>query len=446
MKRIMISAMQSGGGKTVAACGLMRAYQRRGLAVTGFKCGPDYIDPMFHSRVLGVPSRNLDLFLQGSDGVRRTLARQSGDLAILEGAMGFYDGVNGTVRSSAWELAAETETPAVLVLRPSGQSTTLAAQVRGLMEFRSPSRIAALILTDCKPMLSRHLRSILERETGLPVLGFLPPMEEAVLSSRHLGLVAPGEIADLSSRFDRIADALEQNADLDTLYALAAEGEPEYVERTADALPRCRIGVAMDDAFSFYYADNLDELRSHGAELVFFSPIRDAVMPEVDGLYLGGGYPELHIEPLSGNESMRTCIRDAVLRGMPVVAECGGFLYLQKSLRDGSGREWPMAGALPGQGYPTGSLRRFGYLTLTAEADSLLFRAGEQIPAHEFHYWDSTDCGAGIPAKKENGQNWRCGFLTETMYAAFPHLHWGGSIPMARRFVDAAAGWKEKHG
>ena len=184
MKRIMIAAMSSGSGKTVMTCGLLRAFSRLGLMVEGFKCGPDYIDPMFHRRVLGVPSRNLDLYLQGEAGVKRTMEKQSAQLAILEGAMGFYDGHGGTTEASAWEVADTLHIPAVLVVRPGGSSITLAAQIRGLMEFRSPSHIAGLLLTDCKPMLFTHLRPILERETGLPVLGYLPPMEEAHIPSR----------------------------------------------------------------------------------------------------------------------------------------------------------------------------------------------------------------------------------------------------------------------
>ena len=445
MRRFMITAMSSDSGKTVMTCALMRAYQRRGLAVAGFKSGPDYIDPMFHTRVLGVPSRNLDLFLQGKEGVLRTLAQGKGDLAIVEGAMGFYDGKGGTTQASAWETADVTKTPAVLVLRPKGQSMSLAAQVRGMTAFRSPGRIAALLLTDCRDSLYAHLAPVLEKETGLPVLGYLPPMEEADLPSRHLGLVTADEIEDLNLRFDRIAQELEKHADLDRLLALAADEETGAGPEAAPKKElRCRIAVAKDEAFSFYYEENLDRLRACGARIVPFSPLRDPQLPEADGLYLGGGYPELYLKQLSENGSMRESVRRAVEDGMPAVAACGGFLYLQKTLNDAQGKEWPMAGVLGGTGFPTDRLQRFGYLTLTARENSLLFEKGEQIPAHEFHYWDSTDCGQDLEAAKDSGRKWRCAFAGETLYAAFPHLHFGGVHPMAERFVQAAEVYAKK--
>lgn len=445
MKRIMIAAMSSGSGKTVMTCGLMRAFSRRGLTVEGFKCGPDYIDPMFHRRVLGVPSRNLDLYLQGEDGVKRTLEKQSAQLSILEGAMGFYDGLGGTAEASAWAVADALHIPAVLVVRPGGSSITLAAQIRGLMEFRSPSHIAGLLLTDCKPMLFAHLRPILEQETGLPVLGYLPPMEQAHIPSRHLGLVTAEEIQNLSARFDAIAAELEAHVELPKLLELAVGvSRPRTPEKREKAPVRCRIAVAMDAAFSFYYQDNLDALENAGAELCFFSPLGDRSLPDVDGLYLGGGYPELYLSELSQNVAMREEIRCAIQSGMPTVAECGGFLYLQHALRDNNGTIWPMAGALAGTGYGTERLQRFGYLTLTGETDSLLLRAGEAVPAHEFHYWDCTDCGRDLTAKKPGGRTWQCAFAGKRLYAAFPHFHWGGACPMAERFAEAAEEYRKE--
>ena len=373
----MLSAMGSGRGKTVVTCGLLTALKRRGVSVQSFKCGPDYIDPMFHSRVLGVPSRNLDLFLQGEVGVRRTLGRQSAELALIEGAMGFYDGVKGTDRASAWAVTNTADIPVVVILRPRGASLTLAAQIRGLQSFRTPSHIAGLLLNDCKPSLYAHLKPILEGETGLPVVGYLPPMEEAVLESRHLGLLTAWEIESLTARFEDIAQQMEQTVDIDALLSLAgetSEGRPPSV------LPpvRCKIAVARDEAFCFWYEDNLDLLRENGAELVFFSPIYDQDLPPgADGLYLPGGYPELYARQLSENASMRKRIRQTVAAGLPTVAECGGFLYLQETLEDEQGKIWPMAGALPGAGYRTDRLQRFGYKNLTAEQDSLLLRAGE---------------------------------------------------------------------
>lgn len=443
MKRLMIAAMASNSGKTVLTCGLLAAFRARGLTAECFKCGPDYIDPMFHTRVLGIPSRNLDVFLQGEKGVKDTLARQQADIALVEGAMGFYDGLSGTDTASAWQVAMLTETPVVLAVRPGGSSLSLAAQLNGMVHFRPNSPIVGVVLTDCKPMLYAHLKPIIESNTPLRVLGYLPPMTEAELPSRHLGLYTAGEIDDLNARFAAVAAQLEKTASLDELLALAAETAPS-AEHTALLAPVCTVAVAQDEAFCFYYQDSLDALEKAGARLVYFSPIRDASLPKADALYLGGGYPELYAEALSRNAAMRTAVADAVSRGMPTVAECGGFLYLQRLLSDPEGRQWPMAGVLPGKGVKTNRLQRFGYLCLTAENDSLLFRAGEAVPAHEFHYWDTDANGADLAAVKPNGKNWRCGFARKTLYAAFPHLHLAGETPLAERFVQAAITYKKE--
>ena len=435
MKRIMLSAMHSGAGKTVAVCALLSALKRRGLDVRAYKCGPDYIDPMFHTRVLGVPSRNLDLFLQGEDGVRRSLKQCSGDIAVLEGAMGYYDGVAGTADASAWDVAVKTDSPVILVLRPKGVGLSLAAQVRGILQFRQPSQIAGLLLTDCKAHLAEYLTPMLARETGLPVLGYLPPMDEAKLESRHLGLQTPDEIEALTARVETIAAQLERTVDLDRLLTLAADGEASPAEiHTSEA--SCRIAVAQDEAFCFTYADSLDALRKAGAELVFFSPLRDnALPPEIDGLYLCGGYPELYAASLSQNETMRASVRDAVRNGLPTIAECGGFLYLQTTLEDTEGSAQPMCGVLPGAGVQTSRLQRFGYAWLETDTDSMLFRAGERVPVHEFHYWDSTQNGSDLRAVKPDGRKWSCAFATPRLYAGFPHLPLGGETPLAERFV-----------
>lgn len=271
----------------------------------------------------------------------------------------------------------------------------------------------------------------MERETGLPVLGYLPPMEEAELSSRHLGLLTAGEVENLSARFGVVAQQMERTVDIDALLTLAGEIS-EGTELPPVPTVRCKIAVARDEAFCFCYEDNLDLLRESGAELAFFSPIRDrGLLLDADGLCLPGGYPELYARQLSENAAMRESVRWAVAAGLPTVAECGGFLYLQKTLEDERGTSWPMAGVLPGAGNRTDRLQRFGYKELNAEGDSLLFRKGETVPVHEFHYWDCTRPNA---------------VLTETMYAAFSHLHFGGKLPLAQRFVEGAVKWREEHG
>lgn len=436
MRRILLTALGSGQGKTVVTCALLAALKRRGMDVRAFKCGPDYIDPMFHSRVLGVPSRNLDLFLQGREGVERSLRETAGEIAVLEGAMGYYDGRNGTDEASAYALTRLTETPAVLILRPKGAALSLAAQVRGMQLFRENSGLCAVLLSDCDERTFRRLGPLLERETGLPVLGWLPHSPDAELNSRHLGLVTAAEIDGLSARFDRLAERLEKTADLDALLALASEGETTQPRRSL-AAPSCRIAAARDEVFCFCYADTLEALERAGAELRFFSPLRDAALPEAEGLYLPGGYPELYAEALAANTALRAQIAAAVRAGMPTVAECGGFLYLQQELEDERGRSFPQCGALPGRGFRTDRLQRFGYAHLEAAEDSLLFRRGERVPIHEFHYWDSTENGASLRSVKADGKSWAFGYADAALYAGFPHLCFSGTVPLAERFVKA---------
>ena len=437
MIALMVAAPQSGSGKTVLTCALLRALQRKGLSVAGFKCGPDYLDPLFHRRVLGALCDNLDLFLQGGDAVHTTIGLAQADVAVIEGAMGLFDGIGGTDEASAWQLAAQEHIPAILAVRPGGSSLTLAAQIQGICAFRKPNVVAGVVLLDCKPKLAAHLTPLIERECAIPVFGYLPPMEEAKFASRHLGLVRAQEVPDFQHRFDVIAATLERTCDLEALLAVAAAVEPAPRPRRI-AHDTCRIAVARDEAFCFYYDASLARLTECGAELMAFSPLHDKELPPADGLYLGGGYPELHAIQLAENRSMLRSVRDAVVEGLPTVAECGGFMYLQEELVDKSGRAHRMAGVLPGRSYPAGRLVRFGYAHLAARHDSMLLRAGEQVPAHEFHHWDSTHNGENLVARKLDGTTWKCCHATPTLYAGFPHLHFAGTLPLAERFVQSA--------
>lgn len=463
MRALMISAMHSGAGKTVLTCGLLRALQRRGLSVAGFKCGPDYIDPLFHRRVLNMPTENLDLFLQGADGVCDTLANARANIAVVEGAMGYYDGISGTDHTSAWQLAAQQRIPTILAVRPHGTSLTLAAQLRGMQTFRSPNYVAGIVLVACVPALAAHLSPLIERECNVPVIGYLPPMEEADFASRHLGLVTADEVPDFQRRINAIAEQLERTCNIDALLLLArtpraheevirAPHQPELAETprapersfSAPTLaqhktPRvARIAVARDEAFCFYYEQGLAKLEECGAQLINFSPLRDADLPDADALYLGGGYPELYASALSANHSMRRAIRDAIAAGMPTVAECGGFMYLQETLVDAQGNEHAMVGALPGRSANAKHLVRFGYAHLTTPTSTLLLRPEEQLPVHEFHHWESTHNGNDLVATKPDGRSWQCCYATSTLHAGFPHLHFAGSAPLAQRFVRAA--------
>ena len=449
MIQFLLAAPRSGSGKTTMTCALLMALKRRGCAPCAFKSGPDYIDPMFHRAVLGVESRNLDLFFSAPETVRTLYAKGAAGhgAAVCEGAMGFYDGLGGVSdRASAWHLADTLGLPVLLVAEPKGQSLTLAAELNGLVNFRTPSHIAGILLNNCTARMHALLAPMLEKETGLPVLGFLPKLPEAVIGSRHLGLYTAAEVENLQQKLALLADAVEEHIDWPRLLTLC-EKEPPVLPVQPETPPaRVRIAVAQDEAFCFTYAETLEAFRDAGAEVVFFSPLRDTALPEnIGGLYLPGGYPELHAKELSENTSLLREIKQKIESGLPTAAECGGFLYLGQSLTDAEGQSWPMVGVLPGEAKDAGRLVRFGYAALSADSDSMLFRAGESFPIHEFHHWDSTANGTALAAKKPvGGAEWRCGFIDEHFYAGFPHLYWAGT-PLPQRFAAAAENYRRDH-
>ena len=449
MIQFLLAAPRSGSGKTTMTCALLMALKRRGCAPCAFKSGPDYIDPMFHRAVLGVESRNLDLFFSAPETVRTLYAKGAAGhgAAVCEGAMGFYDGLGGVSdRASAWHLADTLDLPVLLVVEPKGQSLTLAAELNGLKNFRTPSHIAGILLNNCTARMHALLAPMLEKETGLPVLGFLPKLPEAVIGSRHLGLYTAAEVENLQQKLALLADAVEEHIDWPRLLALCEKEPPVLPEKAPQPSARVSIAVAQDEAFCFTYAETLEAFRDAGAEVVFFSPLRDTALPEnIGGLYLPGGYPELHAKELSENTSLLREIKQKIESGLPTAAECGGFLYLGQSLTDAEGQSWPMAGVLPGEAKDAGRLVRFGYAALSADSDSMLFRAGESFPIHEFHHWDSTANGVALAAKKPvGGAEWRCGFIDEHFYAGFPHLYWAGT-PLPQRFAAAAENYRRDH-
>ena len=448
MMQFLIAAPRSGSGKTTMTCAVLAALKKRGADPCAFKSGPDYIDPMFHRSVLGVESHNLDLYLSAKNTVRELYAHYAAGhgAVVCEGAMGFYDGQGLTTRASAWELADTLGLPVLLVVQPGGASVTLAAEIQGLVHFRKNSHISGILLNSCSEKLYKMLKDLLEKETGLPVLGYLPRLPQAAVESRHLGLKTAGEITDIQEKIALLADRLVM--DWEKLAAVTERPCPEGGRLSSQGTTSAsvRIAVARDGAFCFTYAETLDALREAGAEPVFFSPVRDTALPEgVCGLYLPGGYPELYAQALSENKTMRASIRQAVNAGLPTAAECGGFLYLGQSLEDAEEKSWPMAGVLPGAGVRAGRLVRFGYAVLTAKRDSMLFRAGENLPVHEFHHWDSTANGTAFTARKNEKMQWECGFANENFYAGFPHLYWAGT-PLPGRFVRAAERYSKTKG
>ena len=449
--RLLLCAPASGGGKTTVTCALLQALVDRGAAPVAYKCGPDYIDPMFHSEVIGAKSRNLDLFLMGEGAVRRSLLENTpeGSAAVIEGVMGYYDGIAMSSRAGAYDLARTTGTPAVLVADARGRALTAAALVKGMADFRPDANIRGVILNRCPPMLYGRLKESVETETGVKVYGCLPDLPECALESRHLGLVTAAEVGDLRQKLHRVAEQAERTIDIDGLLALAASAPAlEAPERPAAPISGERpvIALARDKAFCFYYADGLSELARQGAELAEFSPLEDEKLPEgCSGLYLGGGYPEVYAGKLARNTALLEEIRRRISQGLPTVAECGGFLYLQSRLSDaGGGQDWPMAGVFSGKAANTGRLSRFGYIEMTARADGLLCKAGETLPAHEFHYWDTAAPGGGFRARKPlSDRGWDCAYHTPTLYAGFPHVHFSGCPQAARRFVEACTRYEK---
>ena len=464
--RIMLAAPKSGSGKTLLTCGLLEVLRRRGLNPIACKCGPDYIDPMFHRYVLGIPGRNLDSFFLPAEGVRKVLVdavrEEQAGIAVLEGVMGYYDGLGGTETSaSSWEIAEITDTPAILVLDCKGASLSAAAMASGFLHFRKKSHIAGVILNRVSSMYYERLAAAVEEASGLPVLGYLPESEEYRMESRHLGLFLPGEIDRLRERIGRLADQMEKSIAVDRVLEVAgmlplrienkekekAENESMEAESIAK-FPACqeqkvtsrvRIGVARDEAFCFYYQENFRLLEQMGAELVYFSPLRDKKIPDrVDGLLFGGGYPENYARELAKNAAMRESIRRSIAAGMPFLAECGGFLYLHRTLEGSDGKHWEMAGVYPFDAYRTNRLRRFGYVRL-------LTSSGQEIHGHEFHYWESEDPGTDWEAVKPTGnRSWRCIHEKGGQIGGFPHLYYASCPDFLRKWLDVCAKGSQK--
>lgn len=442
--RVLFAAPASGSGKTTIVCGILRALKNRGKAVSAFKCGPDYIDPLFHERVVGVKSGTLDLFFSDEAQLRRLYAQNAdgSDCAVIEGVMGYYDGLSAASdEASTYAVAKALSAPVVLIVDSRGQSLSALATLKGFLAFRPDSGVKGVIFN----RMSEHVYRALQPEVealGVVPLGFVPKSDALMLESRHLGLVTPNEVKDLSEKLDALAALLTDTIDFDALLRIM-QSAPELAAPESPAvpdMPKTVIAVASDAAFCFLYRDNLALLRRYNAEIRFFSPLRDAALPAgTQGLILPGGYPELFARQLSENAAMRAAIKAAIDAGMPCLAECGGFLYLNDTLSDMDGNPYPMCGAIRADAFRTQKLGRFGYITLSAAADSAFFRAGETIRAHEFHYFESGDPGAAFVATKPNGRAWTCMHAQGNLLAGFPHLFFESNPKPIERFLRAAA-------
>ena len=452
--RILLAAGASGSGKTLITCGLLQALVNRGMKVASFKCGPDYIDPMFHSRVIGTQSANLDTFFTSENVTRYLLEKNASgcDIAVMEGVMGYYDGVGGTTtKASAFDLAQVTDTPVILIVNSKGMSLSLAAYIKGFLEYKENSQISGVIFNQMSPMLYPRVKELVEMELGISVLGYVPRVEDCVIESRHLGLVLPEEIPELKERLGKLAQVLEDTLDMEGILKLASTAPQlpvkkdllEEDEAFGFQLPEpVRIGVAEDEAFCFFYKDNFRLLETMGAELVRFSPIHDEALPEhLDGLLLYGGYPELKGRELEENAAMRNAVKNALKQGMPCMAECGGFMYLHEEMEDMDGQMRRMAGVIPGNVFRTPRLSRFGYIFLESRRGKDYGR----IPAHEFHYFDSTNCGDAFKASKPVGKrSWNCIHEEEKMMAGFPHLYYYGNPRVPRDFLRNCLAYKKE--
>lgn len=451
----MIAGTNSGCGKTTITLAILAAYASYGVDLASFKCGPDYIDPMFHRAAVGVPSYNLDPFFCGQKALCNVLLKYGRDLCVLEGVMGYYDGVGIKGDYSSYQVAADTRTPVILVLNAHGMSTSAGAILQGFLHYKEKSGVRGVIFNNIAPGMYLMLAEI-AKQAGILPLGFLPKNEKVAISSRHLGLITAEELPDLEEKLKVLKELAEEYLDLDGILALASSApELDSPQNRKDIPPRGktvtqahfevkiqkhpRIAVACDEAFCFIYQENLDLLSSCGAILVPFSPLHDKTLPEdISGLYLPGGYPEVHSEELSGNDTMLKAVSHAVRGGLPTIAECGGFLYLHAHL-DGH----PMAGVIPADAKKTDHLQHFGYVTLTAKQDNLLCKAGGQIRSHEFHYYESTDAGEDYSAIKASGkEEYSCIHATDTLYAGFPHLYLPANPSCAENFIKKAAGFR----
>lgn len=436
--RVLIAGTNSGCGKTTVTMAVLSALRRRGVKVGAFKCGPDYIDPMFHRQTLGIPAYNLDPFFLEGEGLTQTLSRYAPELSVIEGVMGFFDGIGTDGDCSTYDVAVRTETPVILVISAKGMYTSAGAMLKGFQTFREKNPIKGVIFNGVNGMLYAGLKEIAVK-AGVKPLGYFPKDEAAEIGSRHLGLITADEITDLKQRIDHLGEVAEKSLDIDGILQLAAEVAPLPPAKTYERAERVvRIAVAKDEAFCFLYQENLDLLEALGCEIVPFSPLKDEKLPEhISGLYIPGGYPELHTKALSANKVMLQSIKKAVDAGLPTIAECGGFMYLHESI-DGV----PMVGVIPGNCFKTSRLQRFGYATLMGKKETMLCGAGDAIRVHEFHYYDSEHNGDDFEIEKaSNKSHYFACHGSDSFYAGYPHLYFPANAKFAENFVKKAVSY-----
>lgn len=478
INRVMIAAPKSGSGKTTVTCALLQVLKDRGTQVFSFKCGPDYIDPMFYEKVLGVPAKNLDTFFTDGQQTRRlfmdSMTPNKDGVAVFEGVMGLYDGLGGIrEEGSSYHLAKVTRTPIILVADAKGMGRSVIPLIAGFLSYDKAHLVQGVILNRISEGYYETLKPLMEEELGIRILGFLPDRQAFHIGSRHLGLTLPDgqadEMKDIQEKLQRISGVFGQTVSIDSIIEIA-EGAEElrYSTKDTESVTVIRnaarqvgqpiaqrtcittqhepvIAVARDEAFCFYYADNLRLLQEYGAQITYFSPIHDQKLPEgCHGLLIGGGYPELFAQALCNNSAMRGAVRCAAESGIPVVAECGGFMYLHSAIIDKEGARREMAGVVSGTCRDTGKLVRFGYIEILGQKGSFL-PEGARIKGHEFHYYDSTDNGSdAVAVKPVTGKRYSCIMEGDTYWLGWAHLYYPSNPVFAKRFVAKAANYKEE--
>ncbi len=440
--RIILAATASGSGKTTITCGILGALLNKGIKPCSFKCGPDYIDPMFHRNVLGISSGNLDTFFTDKSVTRQLFEREfSGDIAVIEGVMGLYDGIGGVgLTGSTYDLAKALEAPIILVINARGMGRSILAQIKGFLDYDTDHLIKGVILNKISKSFGATLKELIETELNIKVIGTVENNKDIVLDSRHLGLVMPNELDNITETLETLEEMVVKGIDLQEFVNIANRARGMDFNDIEDIVNTnsIRLAVARDDAFCFYYRENLTMLKAAGVEIVEFSPLRDKKLPDnIAGLLLGGGYPENYLKELAANKAIKDDIKAKVLEGMPVLAECGGFMYLMDKIYDKNGDEFSMVQAIDGEAFFTGKLVRFGYINLQDDT-------GLNIKGHEFHYYDTNNNGDDLLAKKPVGDvSYSCIHKMGNSYVGFPHLYYPSSPEFVNNFVEAMKNYGE---
>lgn len=448
IRRVMLAAPKSGSGKTMLTCALLQTLKDRGEQVISYKCGPDYIDPMFHKKVIDIPSKNLDTFFTNEEQTKRRFlsGRTESEIAVLEGVMGLYDGLGGVRKEgSSYHLAEVTDTPVILVVDAKGMGKSILALIAGFLAYDEKKLIKGVLLNRMSKSYYQILKPLIEQELKIRVVGYFPEYKRFQIESRHLGLKMPEELPHIKEELKLLSQAFAESVSLDEIMTIAEEAgglsQPwiEEVKKGTENKDMPVIAVARDEAFCFYYEDNLQLLEEYGARLSYFSPLHDRTLPqECDGILLGGGYPELYAEELGENKTMLSQIREAISDGTPIVAECGGFMYLHEFIQDKENKKQSMTGVIPAGCHDTGKLVRFGYIEIKEKKASFL-PEGQVIRGHEFHYFDSEKNGEDcIASKPVSGKTYPCILAGETYWMGFPHLYYPSNPAFARNFVEKA--------